>query len=160
MKAKFSLFSLIVLLVLSACHQPIVEPQNTNKVTDAVVSGSDLSPVARPCRTIPSQSQVPFDAVQVNSVRLAETCLYINVSYSGGCENHEFDLTWDGSVLESLPPQLPLRLHHDSNGDQCEAWLTRTISFSVDGLELAGYNEVILRVIDTEGGVETVLYQY
>ena len=56
--------------------------------------------------------------------------LRVTVSYSGGCESHHFD------VMSSLAGT-ELWLHHDANGDTCDAYLTRELYLPVDTSRLS-----------------------
>ena len=61
--------------------------------------------------------------------------LFVKISYSGGCEEHEFDFLWDRAMLKSYPPQFRICLAHDAKGDNCEAYLSKTLCMSLNGLE-------------------------
>lgn len=52
--------------------------------------------------------------------------LVMVVSYSGGCEEHEFDLR--SSVVSDAAA---LWLYHNANGDPCEAYLTEKLRMKV-----------------------------
>ncbi len=58
------------------------------------------------------------------------------VRYSGGCEDHQFSVYWDGVATKSLPPQMVVNVYHDDRGDTCEAYLSDTVRF--DAQELLG----------------------
>lgn len=83
--------------------------------------------------------------------------LYVNVGYSGGCQEHEFNLYWHSLWAESDPPQTGVRLIHDSNDDFCEAYLTQTLQFDLSSitsdyqifyLSVQGYTESISLFIE------------
>ena len=57
--------------------------------------------------------------------------LTLTVSYSGGCEIHDFTLVTDGSFMESDPVQLVVTLTHDANDDTCEAYPTDRYVFDL-----------------------------
>ncbi len=61
--------------------------------------------------------------------------LILTVSYSGGCEIHDFTLVTDGSFLESGPVQLVATLTHDANNDPCEAYLTNRYVFDLASIK-------------------------
>ena len=48
--------------------------------------------------------------------------LTLTISYSGGCEMHDFTLVTDGSFMGSDPVQLVVALTHNDNDDSCEAY--------------------------------------
>jgi len=59
------------------------------------------------------------DSYNLNKMEIASKhaphMLLLNVSYSGGCMKHEFQLCWDGTMINSIPPQISVLLSHNSN---------------------------------------------
>lgn len=60
--------------------------------------------------------------------------LFVKVGYSGGCKEHTFEFLWDQVMMKSYPPQFRLCLAHNANGDNCEAFLSKTLCVRLDGL--------------------------
>lgn len=77
------------------------------------------------------------DAVTIEGLAVSGDALEISVAYGGGCEEHTWQLCWDGAFMESDPVQAALSLGHDAHGDSCEAWLTETLSFDLSPLKQA-----------------------
>ncbi len=77
------------------------------------------------------------DAPPVVPPRLDAEGLHVSVRYSGGCKTHLFLVQFlsRGDTTE-------IWLHHDANGDRCEALLTNTLTLKVP-----------VRVLDTENVV-------
>ena len=71
------------------------------------------------------------DEYALNSATITEDTLNISVSYSGGCEDHQFTLFTSGTFLESFPVQLHATIAHDANGDPCEAYPTENYRFDL-----------------------------
>lgn len=95
------------------------------------------------------------DAYTINAATLRGDILTVNVSYSGGCETHEFTLVAEERFLESLPVQLRVSLSHNANGDRCEALITEDYHFDLTPLKevyQTGYRKdtgtIILRLKD------------
>ncbi|MFH0762000.1 MAG: hypothetical protein V2A67_10910 [Bacteroidota bacterium] len=85
---------------------------------------------------------VPMDRFVMDSAYVSGDNLYLQVSYSGGCSQHEFNL-WKlppGIVLD--PPPVELMLSHEDNDDMCEAWLTRWLVFSLKPIRERGKREI------------------
>lgn len=61
--------------------------------------------------------------------------LTLTVSYSGGCETHDFTLVTDGSFMGSDPVHLVVTLTHDDNDDTCEAYPTDHYSFDLTSIK-------------------------
>jgi len=80
----------------------------------------------------------PIDPVFLSEMSIDGSTLTLDASYGGGCEEHAFQLCWDGSVMESDPVQINVALIHDGNGDSCEAEVTETLSFDLSTAGLSG----------------------
>lgn len=73
-----------------------------------------------------------------SNVAISGDQLTLHVGYSGGCDTHSFSLCWpDESFMESSPVQVNLEIHHESNGDGCEAYLEEDISLDLSPLKAA-----------------------
>ncbi|WP_422079459.1 hypothetical protein [Ulvibacterium sp.] len=66
------------------------------------------------------------------------TLLRVDVSYGGGCQNHYFDVVWDGIVQEIFPCKTGLIISHrkDNNDFGCNRVITDTLE--IDLAELFG----------------------
>lgn len=71
------------------------------------------------------------DEYTLNSATITDDMLTISVSYSGGCEEHQFRLVVSEGFLESFPVQLPISIAHDANDDTCEAYPTENYRFDL-----------------------------
>jgi len=71
------------------------------------------------------------DEFALNSASIDGDTLKVNLSYSGGCETHQFTLVASNSFLESFPVQLPIYISHNANGDTCEAYPTEDYQFDL-----------------------------
>ena len=75
------------------------------------------------------------DAVQINSASIDSDNLSISVSYSGGCQDHDFKLFAGETFMESESIQSGLVLVHNARKDACDAWITETLSFNLINLK-------------------------
>ncbi|MEO0559318.1 MAG: hypothetical protein AAF170_14165 [Bacteroidota bacterium] len=72
--------------------------------------------------------------VEMDSAPLLDgDVLQVTVSYSGGCERHEFELG-----TSATGPEHELWLKHDANNDTCEAYITERLRISVPRDALQG----------------------
>lgn len=71
------------------------------------------------------------DPYELNAATIMGDTLTVTVSYSGGCETHQFTLVASNVFLESYPVQLGASLAHDANGDTCERWVTEDWDFDL-----------------------------
>jgi len=56
--------------------------------------------------------------------------LIVKVAYSGGCNEHKFEVSWDERYMKSLPPQVNLSMTHVNNEDACRTRIER--EFAID----------------------------
>ena len=79
--------------------------------------------------------------------------LAMQISYTGGCRPHYFQLVDTGIATRSIPPQHLLRLFHISSDDPCEAQLTRVLFFNLVTLKSLYQNlgSVALRIEGVDG---------
>ena len=78
-----------------------------------------------------------MDGYDLNEVRIVGDVLEADVSFSGGCEEHDFTLCYRPAFLESFPVQAQVVLRHDANNDPCEAYPSETRKFNLDSLKKA-----------------------
>ncbi len=71
------------------------------------------------------------DPYEINAATISGDVLSVSVSFSGGCEAHEFTLGLSDGFLESNPVQLWAWLLHDAKGDSCEAYPTEERQFDL-----------------------------
>jgi hypothetical protein len=77
----------------------------------------------------------PADPATIENLNLQDNILTIEVSFSGGCAQHAFEVYAATAFLESIPPQAILLLTHDAQGDTCEALMRETLDFDLTPLE-------------------------
>lgn len=82
-----------------------------------------------------------MDPFRVDSAYVENDWLMMQVSYGGGCREHEFHL-WRLPPNALDPPPVELALSHNANGDMCEAYLTRWLVFSLVPLREPGKHEI------------------
>jgi hypothetical protein len=91
---------------------------------------------------------IHIDSFSINKMRVdeSEDIVTFEVSYGGGCGEHQFQLYSTEGVLYSNPPGCLVYLSHDANGDYCEALITETISFSLRPFHNKSYDALILHI--------------
>jgi|GEM_PF-2598139 len=88
-------------------------------------------------------SQKDSDPYFIKSAKIEGVRLEIDVSYSGGCEEHTFDLFWPEFANQIYPPKLEVYLSHNANGDLCEAAINETLSIDLSAGKLNYTNQII-----------------
>ena len=99
------------------------------------------------------------DEYALNSATITDDTLNISVSYSGGCEAHQFTLVASDAFLESFPVQLHASIAHNANGDTCEAYPTENYRFDLTPIKTMyqkAYRQeagtIVLRLKDAPDG--------
>lgn len=89
-------------------------------LTDAVII-TDLPP-----------DSIELDPFDLRYVYAENDSLLVHIKYSGGCEEHGFELYMSPPVFaESNPVQADLYLRHDAAGDVCRALINRELKFDL-----------------------------
>ena len=103
------------------------------------------------------------DPLTITEVRLCKDILCINISYGGGCEDHNFSLV-ASSFMESQPVKVDVVLSHEDHDDPCDMWITEELLFHLGPLKQSwrqsyhSFSGVI--EIHLEGWDTPVLYQF
>jgi hypothetical protein len=128
MKNLFYLAMAFMPILILSCDQE--EPKDIESETNVRLnkSSSDFADI------FDNSSAEHSDPFELNYVELEEGIIKISVSYSGGCQLHIFTITWDEIISSSNPPGINLIITHNANNDNCEAYITEVLEFSMDHL--------------------------
>ena len=92
-------------------------------------------------RINPKEESAPVksDPFQLLEVAIEDQLLKIEVSYGGGCEEHDFQVIWPEVITAGFPPDFSVVLNHQGNNDPCFAIITEVLEFDIDqsGLKLS-----------------------
>ena len=144
-RQRISRFILCLLLLsAAACGQgtddnpdgavPSMAPADTDDrpLQGSVFIGPDVDTDSALRTSDPYQLEIDGDHAPV----FENDTLILTISYSGGCESHDFTLVTNGSFIESDPVQLVFALTHDDNGDMCEAYPQERYSFDLEPIKM------------------------
>ena len=82
-------------------------------------------------------------STDIISVTIEKNVMIVKVSYSGGCEKHEFKLIGSKLIQKSLPPKRGIMLYHNNNGDSCRSIVEEELRFNITNLGYEG-KEIVL----------------
>jgi hypothetical protein len=104
------------------------------------------------------------DPLSISDVELVHDELAINITYSGGCEDHEFYLVGTKSFMESYPVQITILLSHNANNDPCDAVIHEQLQYDLTPLKYAWQqayqnNSGTIRIL-LEGFENSILYTF
>jgi len=156
MKKSIILISMLATFsIFSACQKnQILAPSDRISDVNVNISESEFD-AAYTSRN--SESSDPFT---LNSVTQSGSLININVSYSGGCSAHEFNLIWDGTISSSSDnsAKLDFIIQHNANGDNCEAWITEEITIDLTDLSDSIYFPDVVIDVYNGGSSDDSLY--
>lgn len=76
----------------------------------------------------------------LDSAYIKGTELWIEVSFSGGCREHDFIVVWPEVITMIYPPDFGISLHHSNKGDNCEALITDTLKIDLRETPIGEFN--------------------
>lgn len=122
-------------------------------LVDGQTNGNGNKPVTeRQILIVDQWDRYPDDPLLIKDARIVGDSLTLLVSYSGGCKPHGFQLLGSNAIMKSQPPQMNIRVAHNSNDDMCEALITEDLTFSLHPLrQWATTGGIILRLRGWEG---------
>ena len=101
-----------------------------------------------------------FDSIHIDPFSIGEMrvdeqedIVIFEVTYGGGCGEHQFQLYSTEGVLYSNPPGCIVYLSHNANNDYCEALVTETISFSLRPFHNKTYEALFLHIHGFNGEI-------
>ena len=77
---------------------------------------------------------VASDPIGISAIRVEGNTMFIDMNYSGGCEEHTFAVVGSEMISKSLPPILSVQLIHTANGDQCKKIIEETLKVDISKL--------------------------
>jgi hypothetical protein len=105
---------------------------------------------------ISSVNNISSDYYTVDTIFIANDCLNIWVSYSGGCGDADFSLYYNDNIQESMPPKTSLRLQLADN-DPCRAIVQQKLYYNLSFFDDYANKNGILLVLS--GNDKSVLYK-
>lgn len=143
-KMKYYVATLLfaLLAVVTSCKSK--EQVSEKTMTESTTTEENEGKKAGVLEIDKSYNARATDPFTVKSTEVSGKILKITVTYSGGCEEHEFALKANGAVMKSMPPQMPITLEHNANGDNCRSLIEETLKFDISAAEQGSNGEVIL----------------
>ena len=70
----------------------------------------------------------------------------MTVEYSGGAQEHEFDLFCSRALAKSMPPKASLYLSHNANGDLAKAMVRKELVFDLAPMQELRAQQVVVQL--------------
>ncbi len=96
------------------------------------------------------------DPIEITAVRIKGNTMFIDLNYSGGCEDHTFEVIGSEMISKSLPPIRSVQLIHSAKGDQCKKLVEETLIVDISKLAYKQENgsKIFLLVNDLKNRIE------
>lgn len=121
---------------------------------DFGINTGNVSPCT-PVLFADESDSLSYDGYDLVRFELDGHLLRLSVAFSGCSPDHPLQLYMVGGVMESMPPQVRIKLSHDNRGELCEAYFRRDLCYDLTPiLETAGYPTVIVRYVLPNGQEE------
>lgn len=136
-KAAIALYALLAMVACCTCIFNNPFGPNDRVFGDSIIMVDNIDSVF-----------TKNDGAAIKDVVIQKDVLKLTVSYTGGCEEHEFRLYATKGLAKSNPPQVSVYLYHNGNNDTCEALPTEYLRFNLTPIkQLLNYDgPVLLRI--------------
>lgn len=149
---------LSISILLFSCGTKKNSTKNKQKDTIVSVIEPDLETMKIKA-TIGKFAKESDPIISINSVEIIGNTLVLDVSYGGGCKEHQFEVIGSEMIAKSQPPIRAIQLVHHANDDNCRAIVRNRLE--IDITDLAYHqkegDEIYLTI---EGWEERILYTF
>ena len=149
---------LTVGILLFACGTKKNSTKSKQKDTIVSVIEPDLE-IMKIKATIGKFAKESDPIISINSVEIVGNTLVLDVSYGGGCKEHQFEVIGSEMIAKSMPPIRAIQLVHHANGDNCRAIVRNRLEINIEDLayQQKKGDEIYLTI---EGWEERILYTF
>jgi hypothetical protein len=93
----------------------------------------------------------------IDEMKIDGDILLIDVSYSGGCKDHDFKAYFNGMYIKTSPMKAKVFIVHTNNDDNCRALIKQTLRFNLKPVRSGDRGMLIIMLNNTE---KTLTYEY
>ena len=119
------------LLLAASCaseKQQISEARIQNESTSSTQNKIILAKIGR--------STTISNPIQIISAKLSANILTLDIKYTGGCIDHDFQMIGSPSIAKSMPPIRSIELIDTTTNDECEKITFETLTIDISDLSL------------------------
>lgn len=146
------------LILICACYLIFTACATTKRTTKMEQSSNTNQPTSE---LLVAQIGKPAvsESCTIQEASINGNVLRVTVSYSGGCENHQFELVGSPNISKSLPPIRSIELVHKSNGDACKKKIEETLRFNLANLAYKQESGSVIK-LNLNGWKEQLIYTF
>lgn len=131
---------------------------NTTKKEQVSINRPDLETMQIKA-TVGKQAATSDPIMSIDFVEVKGNTLIIDLTYGGGCKDHQFEVIGSEAIAKSLPPIRGIQLVHHANEDNCRAIVKKRLE--VDITDLAYLKEKDSEIyLALDGWDQKILYKY
>lgn len=147
---KTILLSISVLALMSCCGTKKIAGDGTGQTIEMKTEKRLAASVGK--------IQMGGHATTIRNAKIDGNKLILDISYSGGCQEHHFDLIGNEAISKSLPPIRTIHLVHTGEQDLCKAMIMKTLEFDIRGLayQQEKGSEIVLKLEGWDGELRYV----
>lgn len=93
----------------------------------------------------------------IEDMKIDGDILQLEVSYSGGCKDHEFKAYFNGMYIKTNPMKAKVFIVHHTNGDNCRALIKQTLRYNLKPVRSGDKGKLIIMLNNTD---KTLTYEY
>ena len=126
------------LLYSCSNSKKIIEEEISSTTEEVIDSASETVSDAKPERNVKIKAEIgeftDSDLFEIKSAKIVGNSLFMVVTFSGGCAEHNFDFIGSPMVMKSLPAKRSVKLIHDKNDDSCRSIVTKTLEIDLKNI--------------------------
>ena len=152
---KYLIYVFVFAIGFSSCisSKEIIGPAED----DSVEVGDEVDPIIKITATIGDAGN--SDGMTIKSASIVGNKMLVTVEYSGGCEDHTFEMVGSEVLMKSMPPKRNVYLIHHSNSDHCRELIQKTLEIDIKALAASPTPESKV-VILINGYMSELTYTY
>lgn len=70
----------------------------------------------------------------IDTVFIEGNIMYIDLTYGGGCKEHQFEVIGSFAIAKSYPPIRSLQIVHNANNDMCRALVSVRLAVNIENV--------------------------
>ena len=99
------------------------------------------------------------DSYDIKSVNIEANTMFLEITYLGGCADHQFELIGRSMIIKTFPPKRFIKLIHNNGEDSCSSIVNRTIEIDIKDLAFNQTPKAEIHLV-LDGWEEKIKYIY
>jgi len=145
------IYSILFLILLLSCCSGLSGPDQDENIPS--VSLIEDIPEFDSC-------EIRLNTFIMDTVYVKEKTIYLDILYTGGCKEHDFNLYCTDPVVKTNPPGCDIYLSHDAEGDSCTREIHTVLKYDLSSLDQYDEERLIFFIIGYDNDIlQSILYE-